>query len=83
MLVGLGLSLLVHGVILAIQFGVPGMEAGSAGPIMVTLAPPTPLPAAEDLPAPVSASPATPAPESPVVPAPASPVDMTPLPVPP
>ncbi|HBZ05955.1 MAG TPA: hypothetical protein DEP03_06050, partial [Massilia sp.] len=50
LLAGLLLSLLVHAVILSIQFGVPGMLAGSAEPITVTLAP---APAAADLPPPL------------------------------
>ncbi|HBF51062.1 MAG TPA: hypothetical protein DDX04_12735, partial [Massilia sp.] len=50
MLAALLLSLLVQALILAIQFGVPGMQAGSAGPITVTLAPVPPLPSAPPVP---------------------------------
>ncbi|HAV38418.1 MAG TPA: hypothetical protein DCX52_19055, partial [Massilia sp.] len=44
LLAGLLLSLLVHAAILSIQFGMPGMLAGSAEPMTVTLAPVPPVP---------------------------------------
>ncbi|QNA99639.1 hypothetical protein [Massilia sp. Se16.2.3] len=44
MAIGLLVSLLVHAVILSVHFGIPGMRAGGASPISVTLAPLPPLP---------------------------------------
>ncbi|XYJ08994.1 energy transducer TonB [Telluria sp. B2] len=96
MLAGLLLSLLVHAVILSIQFGVPGMLAGATGPIAVTLAPlppqasgpVPPSPAAPPLPD-ASASPAPRmAAAPPLPPAPSSgfqlrdPVPLAPAPAP-
>jgi len=50
---GIAVSVLLHGVLLSLQFGISGLDAGSGGPIRVTLAPappsvapPEPLPAA-------------------------------------
>ena len=38
--IGIALSLLLHGLLLSLQLGVPGLDPGSGGPIAVTLAPP-------------------------------------------
>ncbi|MGH8855946.1 MAG: hypothetical protein ACREWI_16920, partial [Telluria sp.] len=64
---GLVVSAVLHGLLLSLQFGVPGLDAGSGGPIHVRLAPalpasvPEPLPspvAVPDLPSPLPAAPA-------------------------
>ena len=64
---GLLLSLLLHGLLLLLQFGIPGLRAGSGGPLTVVLAPPAqtrPLPPA-DLPVPALPPVVTPAPPLP------------------
>jgi hypothetical protein len=68
---GIAVSVLLHGLLLSLQFGVPGLDLGSGGPIAVTLAPP---PSMTDMPSvPVSSStPAASAPlASPSLPTPA------------
>ncbi len=73
---GIAVSVLLHALLLSIQFGVPGLDLGSGGPISVTLAPPdTPPPEA----APSVPASAAPAPLAPLATAPAAP----PLPLPP
>ncbi|MFN3791172.1 MAG: hypothetical protein ACK4S9_13780, partial [Massilia sp.] len=42
---GIVVSALLHGLLLSLQFGIPGVDAGPGGPIQVTLAPPAPPPA--------------------------------------
>ena len=82
---GIAVSVLLHGLLLSLQFGVPGLDAGSGGPIQVRLAPTLPTPPPESLPA-AAASPTLPAAVLP--PAPAAPpatglrlVDPLPQPV--
>ena len=44
---GIAVSVLLHALLLSLQFGVPGPDLGSGGPITVSLAPavpPAPLP---------------------------------------
>jgi hypothetical protein len=83
---GLLVSLLLHALLLSLQFGIPGLRPGAGRPLSVVLAPST-LPPVESAPAPV----ATPAPVAPSVSAmpPAPPVasalaphQATPLPTP-
>jgi len=56
---GIGVSVLLHGLLLSLQFGIPGLDAGSGGPIQVTLAPPPLVQAEPPLP---PLPPATPTP---------------------
>ena len=63
---GVVVSLLLHGFVLSLQFGIPGLRPGPGGPITVRLvpapaavpAPPQPLPESPPTPAPVAAVPA-------------------------
>ena len=63
---GVFVSLLLHGLVLSLQFGIPGLRPGPGGPITVRLtpapavvpAPPQPLPVPPPAPAPVAAVPA-------------------------
>ena len=64
---GLLLSLLVHALVLSIQFGLPDFAPGNRAPLTVTLAPPLPV---APPPAPVPALPAAPLPDP--APAPAA-----------
>jgi TonB family protein len=80
---GLLVSLSLHGLLLALQFGIPGLRPGSGAPLTVSLAPapaavvaPEPVPAAPVPPLPVPASTAPTPPVPPVQPAP------VPVPVP-
>lgn len=88
--VGIAISVLLHGLLLSLQFGVPGLDLGGGGPISVTLAP-SPQPAAPLPDTPPSATPALPVPAPPALPAlPAPPapsrgmrlVDLPPPPTP-
>jgi hypothetical protein len=74
---GLLVSLLLHGLLLSLQFGIPGLRPGAGRPLSVVLAPST-LPPVESAPAAV----ATPAPVAPSVSAmpPAPPVASAPAP---
>jgi hypothetical protein len=72
---GIAVSILLHGVLLSLQFGVPGSSPGSGGPIAVVLAPQSSVP---DRPPVFSTSPVPPAPD-PTLPAP--PLATTPSPV--
>jgi actin-related protein len=78
---GIAVSVLLHALLLSLQFGVPGLDLGSGGPIAVTLAPYAPP---DDAP-PVSAPVPLAAEPVPPVPAAAPPVPVavpTPAPVP-
>jgi hypothetical protein len=63
---GVFVSVLLHGLVLSLQFGIPGLRPGPGGPITVRLmpapavvpAPPQPLPVPPPTPAPVAAVPA-------------------------
>ncbi|MFC0252453.1 TonB family protein [Massilia consociata] len=70
---GIAVSVLLHGLLLSLQFGVPGFDAGPGGPIQVRLATPEPTTAPEPL-APLAATPA---------PVPPSPMPLPPSPAPP
>jgi hypothetical protein len=74
---GLLVSLSLHGLLLALQFGIPGLRPASGAPLTVSLAPapaavvaPQPVPAAPVPPLPVPASPAPTPPVPPVQPVP-------------
>ncbi|PYD84941.1 hypothetical protein DNF23_51740, partial [Pseudomonas syringae pv. pisi] len=68
--VGIVMSVVLHGLLLSLQFGVPGLDFGGGGPINVTLAP---SPAAPPATAPILPLPETPAPLAPpTTPAPPS-----------
>lgn len=64
--IGIAVSVLLHGVLLSLQFGVPGLDPGSGGPIDVMLAPPLPA-------LPVPAPPVSTAPPTTPLPSVASP----------
>jgi len=74
---GIVVSVLLHGVLLSLQFGVQGLDLGSGGPIAVTLAP---LASAPDMPA-VSAIAPAPSALDTTTPAP-TPTRLTPAPAP-
>lgn len=76
---GIAISVLLHALLLSLQFGVPGSDAGGGGPLSVVLAPaPLPLPALVPEPAPTVAAVPTPPVPSPVPPPPALPVAAVP-----
>ena len=58
---GLLISLLLHGLLLLLQFGIPGLRAGAGGPMTVVLAPPSQTRPPADVPAPALPPVATPA----------------------
>jgi TonB family protein len=82
---GIAISVLLHALLLSLQFGVPGSEAGGGGPLSVVLAPaavpvPAPLPLSALVPEPVPTVAAVPTPTAPtsVQPPPALPVAAVP-----
>ena len=80
---GIAISVLLHGLLLSLQFGVPGLDLGGGGPISVTLAP-SPQPAAslpDTPPAPTPPPPAT-VPVQPTPPAPSRGMRLVDLPPP-
>lgn len=84
--VGIGISVLLHGLLLSLQFGVPGLDLGGGGPISVTLAPSpaaTPVPPLPETPSPPAFPPPSPAPASPPAPATARGLRLVDLPPPP
>jgi hypothetical protein len=88
---GLLVSLLLHGLLLLLQFGIPGLRAGAGGPLTVVLAPSSQARPPADVPAPDLAPVAAPAPPLPsaavpplphLAPAPAPDAQSAPLPMP-
>jgi len=81
---GIAISVLLHALLLSLQFGVPGSDAGGGGPLSIVLAPASlPLPALVPEPAPTVAAVPTPTVPTPVQPPPALPVAaVPPTPVP-
>ncbi|WP_137171898.1 energy transducer TonB [Massilia sp. HP4] len=76
--VGIAISVALHGLLLSLQFGVPGLDLGGGGPISVTLAPSIPPAPAQPLPLP------PPLPETPIAAVPPFPTPTpTPTPTPP
>src|SRR5690606_29173433 len=69
--VGIAISVALHGLLLSLQFGVPGLDLGGSGPLSIALAPST-------LPSPAPVTPPPPLPETPIAivppPIPAPPV---------
>jgi len=82
---GIAISVLLHALLLSLQFGVPGSNAGGGGPLSVVLAPAAlpvpaslPLPATVLEPAPTVAALPTPTVPTPVQPPPALPAAAVP-----
>jgi len=76
---GIAISVLLHALLLSLQFGVPGSDAGDGGPLSIVLAPaPLPLPALVPEMAPTVAAVPTPTVPTPVQPPPALPVAAVP-----
>ncbi|MBD8632135.1 cell envelope integrity protein TolA [Oxalobacteraceae sp. CFBP 8755] len=91
---GIAISLLLHALLLSLQFGVPGSDAGGGGPLSVVLAPaalPVPAPTVAALPTSIVPTPVQPPPALPVAAVPPAPaparglrlVDLPPPPPPP
>lgn len=88
--VGIAISVALHGLLLSLQFGVPGLDLGGGGPISITLAPSTsPLPPLPPLPppplpaAPIAAAPPPQPPIPPAAPAPTRGLRLVDRPAPP
>ncbi|MGJ7915464.1 TonB C-terminal domain-containing protein [Massilia sp. LXY-6] len=75
---GLLVSLLLHALLLALQFGVPGMRMGAGRPLSIVLAPPNPVQPAQsvDLPTPPAVT------QPPLLPSIAVPPPVTAVPTP-
>ena len=82
---GLLVSLLLHGLLLALHFGVPGLHAGGGSPLTVRLAPGLPVfdQVAPPVPPPLPHMPLPPAATQPILPPAPSTLPAPPLPVPP
>lgn len=80
---GIAVSVLLHALLLSLQFGVPGLDLGSGGPIAVTLAPDAPPNEAPPVsaPVPLAAEPVPPVPAA-APPVPVAVPTPAPLPVP-